>query len=139
MSEMYMDKVKDMLCKEMEVISRRGNISKGDLEMIEQLTASIKNIHAIEGMEEGGYSYDGDGMSSARYRRSYDGRSYNGDMDRSYDGRSYARRGQHYVRGHYSYAGSDMLRDHIEELMDDDRLSLDDKSILKKAMNILEK
>lgn len=80
----YMNKIKKMLCKELEEYGEKNSISASDVEMIHKLTDTIKNIDKI-GMLE-----DEDGYSE--HYPMY-------DEDR---GSSYARRGTHYVRGHYS-------------------------------------
>lgn len=90
--------LKEMLCKELEEIARKGELSAGSLETVHKLTDTIKNIDKIMMLEEdGGYSqrrgYSRAGEWEAR-----------GKFGRPYDdgGSSYANRGQHYVRGHYS-------------------------------------
>lgn len=88
------EELKDMLCKELDEIAERGELSAGSLDTVHKLTDTIKNIGKIEMLEDiddyGDYSND-DGM----------------EADRMYNnGNSYARggrrRGTHYVRGHYS-------------------------------------
>lgn len=137
-----MHELKEMLCEELEMIAKKGSVSHTDLENVYKLTESIKNIMKIDEMDHDGAS----SRSYGRYR-SYDGdgRSYN---DRSYDGNWRAQgsygdddmsgRSRHYVRGHYSYDGG-MLEEKIGEMMNDNRLSLDDKSTLRKAMDILKR
>lgn len=80
----YMNKIKKMLCKELEEYGEKNSISASDVEMIHKLTDTIKNIDKI-GMLE-----DDEGYSE--HYPMY-------DEDK---GSSYARRGTHYVRGHYS-------------------------------------
>ena len=144
-----MHELKDMLCEELEMIAKKGNVSHTDLENVYKLTESIKNIMKIDEMDEGGAS----SRSYGRYRsygdREYNDSSYDGNWmargsygDDHYDGnfdRDTSGRSRHYVRGHYSYAGGGMLEDKINEMMEDHRLSLDDKSTLKKAMDILKR
>ena len=77
----YMEKIKRMLCKELEEYGEQKSISASDVEMIHKLTDTIKNLDKIEMLEDDGYS---------GHYPMYD------------DGSSYARRGTHYVRGHYS-------------------------------------
>lgn len=119
-----MHKIKEKLMDELYQIEDRmkknsgGTLSMQDIEKIQKLTDSVKNIDKIEMLEEGGgyseesyymgegrlygTSYD-DGMSYARGRGrnakrdrmgrySSDGMSYDDDM--SYDDNSYARGGQ---------------------------------------------
>ena len=108
-----MHKIKEMLMKELKEYEKKGNISMNSLDVIHKMTDTIKNIDKIEMLEDGGYSEESYGGYSNRrggrgYSRdgeweakgSYEGGSYG---DGSYEGgSSYARRGQHYVRGHYS-------------------------------------
>ena len=81
-----MHELREMLCKELDKIAEMGELSAGSLEAVHKLTDTIKNIDKIEMLEDGGYSHAIDWM---------DGRVYDQDS-------SYARRGRHYVRGHYS-------------------------------------
>lgn len=92
--------LKDMLCKELEEIGEKGELTAGTLETVDKLAHSIKNIcKIIEYCEEDEYSnrsmpydnYESGGMSMARGGRggnrrganqygSYRGYSRNGDM-----------------------------------------------------------
>lgn len=47
------DKVKEMLYGELKEIAEYGEISLGDLDVIDKLTHSIKSILTIEAMESG--------------------------------------------------------------------------------------
>ena len=130
MSKKAMYDLRDMLCKELDEISRKGELGAGDLEIAHKLTATIKNIDKIEMMEDDGYSRDGD------YSR---GGDWQADMRGTYGrGSSYARRGTHYVRGHYSRADSmEHLREQINDMMretDDDRV----KEALRRAASLME-
>lgn len=75
MNAMY--DIRDMLCKELDEIARKGEMSAGDLEAVHKLTDTIKNIDKIEMYEDGGYSRDGDWAADIRgnYGR---GSSYRG-------------------------------------------------------------
>ena len=142
MSEKAMSELRETLCMELEEISEKRELSMGDLETVHKLTDTIKNIDKIGMMGEGGSSYYGDsyGDSYGDWRASgtYDrGRMSRGRYSRDgMDGSSY--RNRHYVRGHYSYADEDrMLEDKIQEMMDSNKLTLDDKSTLKKALEAI--
>lgn len=131
MSKKAMYDLRDMLCKELDEISRKGELGAGDLEIAHKLTDTIKNIDKIEMMEDDGYSRDGDYSSDGDYSR---GGDWQADMRGTYGrGSSYARRGTHYVRGHYSRADSmEHLREQINDMMretDDDRV----KEALRRA------
>lgn len=104
MSKRVLYDLKDMLCAELDEIGKKGEMSAGDLETVHKLTDTIKNIDKIVMLEDDGYSRDED--YSANMRGNY-GR-----------GSSYARRGSHYVRGHYSMDdGRDSLISRMEDIM----------------------
>ena len=131
------EELKHKLCKELEEISKKKDFNMGDIESIEKLTASIKNVEKImmeDGYSQRMYSRDGNWNANGSYGRynSYD------DYSREYnDGNSYARRGMHYVRGHYSRAeGMDDVASKIEEMMHDGSLTSEDKSTLRRALDI---
>lgn len=124
MSKKAMYELRNMLCDELDELARKGELGAGDLEIAHKLTATIKNIDKIEMMEDDGYSRDGD---------------WQADMRGTYGrGSSYARRGTHYVRGHYSRADSmEHLREQINDMMretDDDRV----KEALRRAASLME-
>lgn len=139
----YMYELKDKLCKELDEIANKPDMSAGDLEAAHKLSDTIKNLDKIEMLEEGDYSQSGD----------WD------DMRSSYGrGNSYANRGQHYVRGHYSRerrdsrgrysrdgsysrnGGYSQARDEIMDRMGEMMTDADSKEreILKRAMRELE-
>lgn len=132
MKSMY--ELRDMLCKELDELARKGELGAGDLEIAHKLTATIKNIDKIEMMEGGGYSRDED--YSRRYYRDGDWQSgMRGAYDRDM---SNARRGTHYVRGHYSRDGgiANMKRQ-LQEMLD----NADDESIrraIQRCMDTIE-
>lgn len=122
MKSMY--ELRDMLCKELDELARKGELGAGDLEIAHKLTATIKNIDKIDMMESEGYSGGGDWES---------------DMRGAYGrGSSYARRGSHYVRGHYSRAdGAEHLRTQLNDMMretDDERV----REALRRAASLME-
>lgn len=53
--QMYHD-LKEMLCDELEKITRKGELTAGSLETVDKLTHSIKSIETIVAMHESGYS-----------------------------------------------------------------------------------
>lgn len=97
----YMEKLKDMLCNELEEMSNYKSLSVADTEAIKNMLSAIKNIYKIEDYKDGGYS---------EHYPYYD------------NGSSYARKGTHYVRGHYSRDYDD--RNHSERY--DHRYSKDE-------------
>ena len=136
MSKKAMYELRNMLCEELDELARKGDLGAGDLEIAHKLTATIKNIDKIEMMEDDGYSRDGDYSRDGNYSR---GGDWQADMRGTYGrGSSYARRGTHYVRGHYSRADSmEHLREQINDMMretDDDRV----KEALRRAASLME-
>lgn len=129
--------LKEMLCKELDEIAHKGELTAGGLETVHKLTDTIKNIDKIMMLEEDGeyserrrdsmgrYSRDGDWEAHGKYGHMYDE-----------DGASYAHRGKHYVRGHYSRedAKEHMMRT-FGELME----GADEKQrhIIRRAMDEL--
>lgn len=85
-----MDKLYEMLCKEVEEIAKKGELSAGDLDTVHKLTDTMKNIDKIEMLEEGNYS-QGNG-----YAQNGGGWEAQGNYDR---GNSYRR---NYSQGRYS-------------------------------------
>jgi hypothetical protein len=114
MKSMY--DLRDMLCKELEEITRKGELGAGDLDIAHKLTDTIKNIDKIEAMEDDGYSSRRD----------------------EYDMRGRGRRGTHYVRGHYSRDGGiDNMKRQLQEMLD----NADDESIrraIQRCMDTIE-
>lgn len=101
-----MHKLKDLICRELDEFARKDELETWELETIHKLTDTIKNIDKIMMLEDedGGYSQN---------------RGYPYGKDIMYDdGSSYARRGRHYVRGHYSRDdGRDRMMHHLEGMM----------------------
>lgn len=129
--------LKEMLCKELDEIAKKGEMSAGDLETVHKLTDTVKNIEKIMYIDDNGYSMDGDWRGSGTYAR--DG------MRMDDRGMSYANRGRHYVRGHYSRGDGremsrcrDYLSDQIRDMMDRDDLSQTDRASLKRALEELQ-
>lgn len=56
-----MSKLRKMLCSELDEIASKPELSAGDLETLDKLTDTIKNIDKIEMLDQGGdYSQRGD-------------------------------------------------------------------------------
>ena len=134
MSKKAMYDLRNMLCDELDELARKGELGAGDLEIAHKLTATIKNIDKIEMMEDDRYSRDGD--YSRRYSRDGDGQSgMRGAYDRDM---SNARRGTHYVRGHYSRdGGMENMKRQLQDMLD----NADDESIrraIQRCMDTIE-
>lgn len=107
------EKLKGMLCDELEKITRKGELTAGSLDTVDKLTHAIKSVVTIMAMDDeygDGYSRaEGDHMTSGR-RYSYAGRGRGARRD------SMGR----YSRDGYSYddARDDMIKE-LRELMND--------------------
>ncbi len=87
--EAYYD-LKDMLCKELENIAKKGELSAGDLDVVDKLTHSIKSLVTIIAMEDGGYSNGNEYRRRDHAGRYMTGNSYNHRHD-GYSDRRYSR------------------------------------------------
>ena len=132
----YMHDLKDKLCKELEEIARKPEMSAGDLEAVHKLTDTIKNLDKIEMLEDGGYSRDGDwemeGRGSYERGASYRGRKRDSMGRYSRDGR-YGPTARMYSRAD---AKDDMMAK-LEDMMGS--ASEQERAILRQAMDKLEK
>lgn len=142
----YIEKIKKMLCKELDEYAMKGKISGSDLDMIWKLTDTVKNLDKIEMLEDGD-SYDGysemreypymGGSSYARGRGRYAKRDsmgrYSSDMGSSYDDYSEARMDRHYSR--------DDAKDHLMFALGEamEGASPNEREILKDCMRKLER
>ena len=150
----YIEKIKKMLCKELDEYAMKGKISGSDLDMIWKLTDTVKNLDKIEMLEDGdsynGYSemreypYMG-GSSYARGRGRYakrdsmgryssEGGSYEGGS--SYD--DYSEESSY--RGGRGYSRSD-AKDHMMNKLGSMMEGADpnEREILKDCMRKLER
>ena len=60
----HLRELKEKMCRELDEISKKRDMSAGDLETAHKLTDTIKNIDKIQMLEDGtGYSMDGDWYS----------------------------------------------------------------------------
>lgn len=117
----YIEKIKKMLCKELDEYAMKQKLTGGDLDMIWKLTDTVKNLDKIEMLEEesGGYSEARGGRGRGGRSSYMGGSSYDDDMmysERQGRGRN-ARRDS---RGRYSseggsYEGGSSYDDYSEE------------------------
>ena len=141
----YIEKIKKMLCKELDEYAMKGKISGSDLDMIWKLTDTVKNLDKIEMLEDGD-SYDGyseireypyiGGSSYARGRGRYAKRDSMGrysSEDRMTDNYSEARMDRRYSR--------DDAKDHMIDKLGEMMTSADEeqREILKDAMRKIER
>lgn len=136
-----LESLRENLCGELEKVAKKEEISMQDLDVIDKLTHSIKNLDKVmlgnEMIEEYGYdfpSYSGarrgrDGDSDGRYNESsrrgrsrdsydYSGRSYDSSYERGYDGRGRSRDSYEYS-GNRGYSGHDEEIDRFKMMMQD--------------------
>lgn len=138
-------KIKDMLCQKMEEIARANSLSNTDVEKLNMLIVAYEKLLKAEEMEglgeysQGRYSRDGYWTAQGGYSKGNDmmyderGNSYRYD-----DGMSEARRGTHYVRGHYSRNdASEMTKQRIRNMMSSGNMSIEDKRTLEEAMELM--
>ena len=122
MSYKLMQNIKDELDKIAEKGLNTGNLETAyklidmlkDMENVEYWKCKEEYYNAVQEQMEGGYS---EGDYSERRKCDSMGRYSRSDgMMPDYDrGSSYARRGEHYVRGHYSRAnGTDPYDDYMQ-------------------------
>ena len=149
----YIEKLKEMLCKELEQYANKGKLAGVELDLVWKLTDTIKNLGKIEMLEEeGGYSKDSygnydDEMSHARGRR-YAKRNSMGRYSRE-DG--YSEEGDSYGRGSYnSYDEGSMgshnysregAKDHMMSKLGKmmENASPEEREVLKDCMRKLER
>ena len=152
----YIEKIKKMLCKELEEYGEMGKIKNAsELDMIWKLTDTVKNLDKISMLEESeGYSEERGGMRGRSYMHgsSYDddmmyserrGRGryakrdsmgrYSSDMGSSYNDYSEARTDRRYSR--------DDAKDHMMNKLGEMMSSADEeqREILKDAMRKIER
>ena len=150
----YIEKIKKMLCKELDEYAMKQKLTGGDLDMIWKLTDTVKNLDKIEMLEDdGGYSearggrgrsymhgssYDDDMMYSerrgrGRYAKRDSMGRYSSDDRMSYDNYSEERMDRRYSR--------DDAKDHLMDKMGEMMTSADEeqREILKDAMRKIER
>lgn len=141
----YIEKIKKMLCKELDEYAMKGKISGSDLDMIWKLTDTVKNLDKIEMLEDGD-SYDGysemreypymGGSSYARGRGRYVKRDsmgrYSSD-DRITDDYSEERMDRRYSRDD----AKDHMMNKLGAMMED--ADPNEREILKDAMRKIER
>ena len=166
----YMEDLKDLLCAELQEYAengkRSGKMSKADIEVIDTVLNSVKNIYKIDKYKEEteGYSEDGHYMGEGRiYGTSYEsgyserggssyarGRGryarrdsmgrYSRDGGMSYDDdMSYARGGRDGNRGGYSREdGKHYMMGELERLMEEAEKPAE-KEALRRCMDALKR
>ncbi len=129
MHELY--ELKEMLCKELEEMGSKGELTAGTLDTVDKLAHAVKNLNKI--IEEYDEEYSGE-MDGRSYR---DGRSYARGRGRYAKrdsmGRYSSRYSRNYSRDGYSRDGDVAAR--LEEVMSD----VSDEMIRQEIQRIVEK
>ena len=155
----YMEDLKDLLCAELQEYAengkRSGKMSKADIEVVDTVLNSVKNIYKIDKYKEeiDGYSEDGRYMGEGRiYGTSYEsGYSERGGSSYARGRGRYAKRdsmgrysrdgGMSYrgdMRGGYSRdEGKHYMMEELGRLMED--ATPTEREALKKCMQALER
>ncbi|MDE6763740.1 MAG: hypothetical protein K2J73_08690 [Oscillospiraceae bacterium] len=136
----HLYKLKDALMDSLEELDtiKNGRLKMSELEAINYITDTIKNIDKICMLEEDD-GYSGAGNWEARIDGTY-GNSRMNDRNRHYDSESsYANRGKHWVKGHYSRADAkEMTMKHLEKAMDS-ATDHKEREAIEKAMETIER
>ena len=143
----YIEKIKKMLCRELEKFSMKTDLNVTDLERIHKLSDTIKNLDKIKLLseEEEGYSEARMGRGGSRY--SYDdemmyserrGRGRNAKRDSMGRYSSEGGYAEDYRGGMYSY---DDAKDHLMSKIGEAMEGADpnEREILKDCMRKLER
>ena len=133
MERVYED-IKNMLCKELEGIGRKGELTSNNLDVMMKSVDIIKDLETITAMKEAGYSNTYSGDYSERYMRpmyAYD----MGNNHNSYDDRGRGRYAERDSMGRYS-SDNGYSRDSESELQAMMNRAKDDheRDILRKAL-----
>jgi hypothetical protein len=125
--------LKKELCKKVDSIKAKGNLGMAEVEVLDKLTHSIKNINKIIDDEEGGYS-----------QKAYSRRGYSRGGDYSRDGMwtaegnyDYGNSNRGYGRN-YSGAVGDDVRQSVRKMMNSGNLSMSDRNALEQVMSMIE-
>ena len=121
----HWDELRESLCRELDEIAEKGELSAGDLDTVDKLTHTLKNLDKI--MMGGEYSNAGDWYAMGNYGERP---GYRDSV--SYRGRKRDSMGR--------YSRSDAREDMAEKLrrMVDDAPDSRTRDALEKAMRILE-
>ena len=138
----YIEKIKKMLCKELDEYAMKGKLTMADLDAVHKLTDTVKNLDKIAMLDDSGYSegrsymhgssYDDDMMYSERRGR---GRNAKRDSMGRYSSDDYSED----YRG-TSYRGYDRIysKDDFKDMMMEDA-NPEQREALKKCMREIEK
>lgn len=119
-----MEELREMLCEELDKITKKGELSAGSLDVVDKLTHSIKSIDTILAMEDAGYSSDDYSMRGNSYARGRGSNARRDSMGR-YSSDNYSMRGG---RSGERYSYDDEMNNLREQLEDMERMAKDEES-----------
>ena len=125
MHKMY--ELREMLCEELDKITKKGELSAGSLDVIDKLTHSIKSIDTILAMEDAGYSSDDYSMRGNSYARGRGSNARRDSMGR-YSSDNYSMKGGRSGERGRNYSYDDEMNNLREQLEDMERMAKDEES-----------
>lgn len=139
MNKKNIESIKEVLCKELDKYAYNGSVSRSDLEELQALTETIKNLGKICMMEEettsGASARNG---SYGSYRMSGNGYSGNGYSGDGYSSKSMSRGYSPMSGRNYSYGNdAEFISQRLETLMESEGMTSDEQNIMRRAMDIL--
>jgi hypothetical protein len=122
-----MEELREMLCEELDKITKKGELSAGSLDVVDKLTHSIKSIDTIIAMEDAGYSSDDYSMRGNSYARGRGSNARRDSMGR-YSSDNYSMRGGRSGERGRNYSYDDEMNNLREQLEDMERMAKDEES-----------
>jgi hypothetical protein len=122
-----MEELREMLCEELDKITKKGELSAGSLDVVDKLTHSIKSIDTIIAMEEAGYSSDDYTMRGNSYARGRGSNARRDSMGR-YSSENYSMRGGRSGERSRNYSYDDEMNNLREQLEDMEHMAKDEES-----------
>lgn len=118
----HLEKLKKMLCKELDELAEKGELGSGSLEIVHKLTDTIKNIDKIEMLDEDAQSERGSSYNGGNWMANG---NYSGRRGRGANGR---------------YVSRAEARDDMMSMLEDARMSAGDereREVIDRAMSQL--
>lgn len=122
-----MEELREMLCEELDKITKKGELSAGSLDVVDKLTHSIKSIDTIIAMEDAGYSSDDYSMRGNSYARGRGSNARRDSMGR-YSSDNYSMRGGRSGEIGRNYSYDDEMNNLREQLEDMEHMAKDEES-----------
>lgn len=122
-----MEELREMLCEELDKITKKGELSAGSLDVIDKLTHSIKSIDTIIAMGDAGYSSDDYSMRGNSYARGRGSNARRDSMGR-YSSDNYSMRGGRSGERGRNYSYDDEINNLREQLEDMEHMAKDEES-----------